>query len=145
MWSKDFKEFVELLNAHRVEYLIVGGHAVGIHGYVRFTGDLDVWVNPEPMNAQRLVAALNEFGFAELKLKADDFSQSRRMLQLGYPPFRIDLMTSADGVVFSECFSRRVTMEYEGVRVDFIGLEDLKCNKKAAGRGKDLIDLDELG
>lgn len=144
MWSQDFKEFVELLNAHRVEYLVVGGHAVGIHGYVRFTGDLDVWVNPVPANADKVIAVLSAFGFGSLNLRREDFDRPARILQLGQPPFRIDVMTSAEGVTFAECYSRRVSMEYEGVRVDFIGLDDLRRNKKTVGRSKDLLDLDEL-
>jgi len=131
MWSQDFKEFVGLLNARRVEYLIVGGYAV--------------WINATTDNAAKIVEILEEFGFGEFKLKQEDFTQLGRVLQLGQPPFRIDILTAIDGVEFADCFARRLTVEYEGQPVFFIGLEDLKINKKAAGRLKDQDDLLNLG
>ncbi|HUP90891.1 MAG TPA: hypothetical protein VM074_01480 [Solimonas sp.] len=144
MWSQDFKEFVALLNARGVEYLVVGGYAVGVHGYPRYTGDLDVWVSPVPANAARLVEVLDAFGFAAFGLTAADFTRPERVLQLGQPPFRIDVLTTIDGVSFEACYPRRLEVEFEGLPVSFIGLDDLKCNKRASGRPKDNIDLDEL-
>lgn len=144
MLGKDFREFVSLLNAHRVDYLVVGAYAVGAHGHPRYTGDLDVWVRPSPDNAARVVSALNEFGFASFKLKPEDFSRPGRILQMGYPPRRIDLMTSIEAVTFDTAYPKRLAVELDGLPVNFIGLEDLKLNKKAAGRPKDLIDYDEL-
>jgi len=144
MWSQDFKEFVGLLNAHRVEYLIVGAHAVGIHGHPRYTGDLDIWVKPSAENARRVIAVLDAFGFGTMGLKTADFEQPHKVVSLGHPPFRIDLMTSASGVRFEDCWRNRVTIEYEGVDAAFIGRDDLLRNKEASGRPKDLGDLDEL-
>ena len=144
MWSQDFKEFVGLLNSHDVEYLVVGAYAVGVHGRPRYTGDLDVWIRPTPENARRLIHVLEAFGFGTLGLKQSDFSQDRRVIELGYPPFRIDLITFATGLDFEKCWPNRLTIEYAGVLTAFIGLDDLKTNKKATGRPKDLGDLDEL-
>jgi hypothetical protein len=145
MWSQDFKEFVGLLNAHQVEYLVVGGYAVALHGHPRFTGDLDVWVNPNAGNAARLLKVLDEFGFGGFHLKIEDFTTEGRVLQMGHPPFRIDLLTTVDGVRFGDCWPGRVTVQYEDQLVHFIGLEDLRKNKKAVGRPKDLDDLSNLG
>lgn len=145
MWSQDFKEFVGLLNARNVEYLVVGGYAVGLHGYPRYTGDLDIWVSAEPGNARRLLSVLEAFGFGGLGVTQEDFTRPDRVLQLGQPPFRIDLMTSIDGARFADCYPNRVVVDYEGLQVAFIGLDDLKRNKRASGRPKDLHDLGELG
>lgn len=94
MFSQDFKEFIELLAKNKVEYLIVGGYAVGIHGYPRHTGDLDVWVNPTEQNSALVLNAVDEFGFSSFKLTQNDFSKPGNVIQLGYPPLRIDLITS---------------------------------------------------
>lgn len=144
MWSRDFKEFVGLLNEVGVEYLVVGGYAVGVHGYPRYTGDLDIWVSTRANNAARLVQALERFGFGGMGVTADDFTREAGILQLGQPPLRIDLLTSIDGVSFDDCYPARVVIDYEGVATAFIGLEDLKRNKRASGRPKDRLDLDEL-
>jgi hypothetical protein len=100
MLSQDFKEFVELLNQYEVAYLIVGGYALGIHGYPRYTGDLDVWINPTATNAQKMLRVFAEFGFASFGLTEADFSNTGNVIQLGYPPFRIDVLTKPDGVTF---------------------------------------------
>ena len=110
MLSKDFKEFVELLNSHGVEYLVVGGYAVAMHGRPRHTGDLDVWVRRSPENAAKLIAVLRDFGFGELGLKAEDFLKREQVVQLGYPPLRIDLLTEIDGVTFVECYQNKKTI-----------------------------------
>ena len=144
MWSQDFKEFVGLLNELGVEHLIVGGYAVGVHGHPRYTGDLDIWIASTPENAARILAAVERFGFDQLGITVDDFIHEERVLQLGQPPFRIDVLTSIDGVRFADCYPNRLEIDYEGVRASFIGLEDLRRNKKASGRLKDLADLDEL-
>jgi len=144
MWSRDFKEFVALLNLHEVEHLIIGGYALGIHGYPRYTGDLDVWVNPTRENAQRLIEVMDAFGLSSIGLTASDFSESGNVIQIGYPPFRIDLITKPDGISFDACYQRKVIVEYEGVSLSVIGLEDFKKNKLASGRPKDLIDLENL-
>jgi hypothetical protein len=144
MWSQDFKEFVGLLNAHHAEYLVVGGYAVGAHGHPRYPGDLDVWIRPQQDNAQRPLRAIENFGFGSFGLKAEDFTRPGRVLQMGQPPFRIDVLTSIDGVEFGEAYPQRVTVDYEGMPVSFIGLYALKANKLANGRPKDLEDLRNL-
>lgn len=107
MLNKDFKEFVALLNSNELEYLVVGGYALAAHGHPRYTGDLDIWVNPAPGNITRLLKALNEFGFGSVGLTDADFQQPGAMVQLGYPPARIDLLTAIDGVQFAHCYPRR--------------------------------------
>jgi hypothetical protein len=144
MWSQDFKEFVELLNRHEVEYLLVGGYALGIHGYPRYTGDLDIWINPTHENAVKMLDVMNEFGMSSLNLSAGDFAYSGNVIQIGYPPFRIDVITKPDGVDFDECFKNKISVEYQGVQLHVIGLEDFKKNKLASGRPKDLFDLESL-
>lgn len=144
MLSKDFKEFVGLLNAHGVEYLIVGGYAMALHGRPRQTGDLDLWVQRSPVNARRLLKALERFGFGGLGLIEADFTAKDRIVQLGYPPFRIDLLTGIDGVEFDEAWETRETIVHDGLALAFIGLEALKANKRASGRPRDLDDLSQL-
>lgn len=144
MLSKDFKEFVALLNAHGVEYLVVGGYAMALHGRPRHTGDLDVWVRRSPDNSRRLMAVLTEFGFGAVGLAADDFLGEDSVVQLGYPPFRIDLLTGIDGVEFDAVWPNRQTFIHDGLPLHFIGLEDLKANKRASGRARDLDDLEQL-
>jgi len=142
--SQDFREFIQSLNANDVRYLIIGGYAVALHGHPRYTKDLDVWVDVTEENATRLIAALRQFGFGSLDLKPDDFLASGQVIQLGYPPNRIDLVTSADGVEFADCYATRVTVDLDNVSVHFISLDGLKRNKKASGRSQDLADLDAL-
>ena len=108
MLSHDFKEFVELLNKNNVEYLIVGGYAVGIHGYPRYTGDLDIWINATRQNAHKMVAVLDEFGFSSFGLTEEDFIKSGNIIQMGYPPFRIDVLTKIDGVEFDACYKNKI-------------------------------------
>lgn len=142
--SKDFKEFIKLLNEHKVEYLLVGGYAVILYGSPRYTGDIDFWIKPEKENVKKLITMLSAFGFSSLNIKVEDFNQADQILQLGFPPFRIDLMTSISGVDFDECAKNSKTFEIEGMKINVIGLEDLKKNKKATGRHKDLDDLNNL-
>ena len=143
MLNRDFKEFAELLNAHGVEYLVVGGYALAAHGHPRYTGDIDFWLKPEHDNLARLLTALNAFGFGSLGLTADDFVADT-VVQLGQPPRRIDLLVNIDGVEFSGCWQRRETVELSGVRLHVIGVDDFKANKRATGRLKDLADLESL-
>lgn len=144
MLNKDFKEFVELLNGHGVEYLVVGGYALAAHGHPRATGDIDFWIGKRPENIAKLMTVLTEFGFASLRLSESDFTREDAVIQLGYPPARIDLMTAIDGVSFDECFARRVTATLGGSTLTLIGLQDLRANKLASGRLKDLADLEAL-
>ncbi len=138
----DFKEFVELLQKHKVEYLIVGGYAVGFHGYPRFTGDLDIWVKLSGANAENILKVVKDFGFASLGLTAKDFLTHGNIIQLGYPPLRIDLLTDIDGVTFEECYVNRQEVLQDGFQYNFISYEDLLKNKRASGRHKDKDDLE---
>jgi hypothetical protein len=144
MLNQDFKEFLQSLNANDVHYLIVGGYAVALHGYPRYTKDIDIWVESSPDNARKIVQALDDFGFASLGLKESDFLEPDMIIQLGYPPNRIDLIISLAGVNFETCYTSRVVVEIEGVSVNFIDLENLKRNKKTVGRTQDLADIENL-
>jgi hypothetical protein len=140
----DFREFLKLLNSHGVEYLVVGGYAVGFHGYPRATVDMDIWVSTTPENAGRLVAAIREFGFADSGLAADTFTKPDRVVRMGVPPLRLEIITSASGVDFDTCFAARVRARIDDVDVNVISLDHLKTNKRAAGRHRDLNDLENL-
>jgi predicted nucleotidyltransferase len=142
--SPDFKEFLKLLKDHQVEYLLVGGYAVAYHGYPRATADMDIWIAVHPQNAQRLVAALKAFGFDISELSPELFLKEGQIIRMGVPPVRIEIVTSASGVHFEECYTARVVDELDGIEVDLIDLDHLKKNKKAAGRYKDLDDLENL-
>jgi hypothetical protein len=123
---------------------MVGEYAVAFHGHPRYTKDLDIWIRLEPGNAARIVAALRQFGFDSLDLQPADFLAADQIIQLGYPPTRIDLLTTLPGVQFDACYESRVVVEVDGVAVDFIDLENLKRNKAALGRFQDLADLENL-
>ncbi|PSQ95691.1 MAG: hypothetical protein BRD55_08615 [Bacteroidetes bacterium SW_9_63_38] len=142
--SPDFREFIRLLNAHSVRYLVVGGYAVAFHGHPRYTKDLDVWVDPTAENARRLLSALDDFGFGGLDLEERDFVEPDTVVQLGHPPNRIDLLASLDGVSFEESFAGRRQTDVGGTGVAFIGLDALRKNKRASGRHQDLADLENL-
>jgi hypothetical protein len=143
MLNRDFKEFAELLNAHGVEYLLVGGYALAAHGHPRYTGDIDFWVRPDAQNIERLLLSLQAFGFASLGLTAADFGPDT-VVQLGQPPRRIDLLTAIDGVEFEACWARREQVDVAGLPLYVIALDDFKTNKRATGRMKDLADLESL-
>jgi len=142
--NQDFKEFIELLNNNDVRYLVVGGYAVALHGHPRYTKDIDIWIELTPENADRVVQALEQFGFGSLGLKPADFLEPSQVIQLGYPPRRIDLLTSLKGVDFNDCYQDRTTIVIEGMNIDFINLANLKKNKQATGRHQDLADLENL-
>jgi len=135
---------LSLLNSHRVEYLLIGGYAVGYHGYPRPTGDMDVWIALSPENAARVARALVEFGFSTEAVPASLFMESGRIVRMGFPPMKLEIVTAISGVDFKTCYTRRVRTEIDDVPVDIIGLEDLKTNKRASGRHKDLNDLEQL-
>lgn len=141
---KDFKEFLQLLDLEKVEYLLVGGYAVIYYGYPRTTGDLDIWIAVKPDNASRVTAALSRFGFEKSGLSPDLFLKPDQIIRMGLPPFRIEVLTGVSGLNFDECFSQRKNTVIDGVPVSVISLADLKTNKKAAGRHKDLNDLENL-
>jgi hypothetical protein len=140
----DFKEFLKLLNAQQVEYLLIGGYAVGYYGYPRATADLDIWIAVHPQNARRVVTALKDFGFDVPGLSADLFLKEGQIIRLGEPPLRIEIATTISGVQFDGCYSEREVEVFDGVPVNLISLRDLKVNKKASGRYKDLNDLENL-
>jgi predicted nucleotidyltransferase len=140
----DFNEFLKLLNEHNVEYLLVGGYAVGYYGYPRATADMDIWIAIKPLNAVKIVAALKEFGFDVPELLPELFLKEVQILRLGVPPIRIEIATSLSGVSFEKCYAERLVDVLDGVPVNLISLENLKTNKKAAGRYKDLSDLEYL-
>ena len=140
----DFKEFLQLLNAHHVEYLLIGGYAVGYHGYPRATADMDVWVAIHPQNAEKIVTVLKEFGFDLPELSADLFLKENQIIRMGVPPVKIEITTTISGVTFEECYTERVVDVLDGVEVNLIDLKHLKINKKACGRHKDLNDLENL-
>jgi len=142
--NQDFKEFIQSLNDNRVRYLVVGGYAVAQHGHPRYTKDIDIWIEISTGNASNIINALDQFGFASLGLKEDDFLEADQIIQLGYPPNRIDILTTLPGVEFAACYSSRVTVELDHIPVNFIDLENLKKNKKASGRHQDLADLENL-
>jgi len=141
---QDFKEFLRLLRSHGIRYLLVGGYAVGYHGYPRPTGDLDIWVALEPGNADRIVTALREFGFGTPELNPGLFLKYGSLVRMGNYPVRIEIMTSISGVSFDECFAERIDATLDGVDVSLINLDHLKKNKRASGRHKDLADLEQL-
>lgn len=140
----DFKEFLKLLNVHQVEYLLIGGYAVGYHGYPRATADMDIWVAMNPSNAQRIVIVLKEFGFDLPELSPELFLKEWQIIRMGVPPIRIEIATTVSGVNFNECFAERVVDTLDGVEVSLISLKHLKLNKKACGRHRDLADLENL-
>jgi hypothetical protein len=144
MLNKDFKEFAGLFRSRQVEFLIVGGYALAAYGHPRFTGDLDFWIGRDEANARKVLAVLNDFGMGSLGISLSDLTQPGQVIQLGYPPGRIDLLTSIDGVDFATCYAQKLTITMDGVSLDFIGVEDFKKNKLATGRLKDLADLQTL-
>jgi hypothetical protein len=144
MLNRDFKECVASFNAHGVEYLVVGGYALAAHGRPRYTGDIDLWVRATPDNARRVLAALKDFGLGALLIAETDLTTAGNVIQLGYPPRRIDLLTSIDGVEFEACHARRLMLTIDGVDLPVIGLDDFKANKRATGRAQDRADLEAL-
>jgi predicted nucleotidyltransferase len=144
MLNPDYKELLRLFNEKNVEYLVVGGYAMAAHGHPRYTGDIDLWILAGPENAALIIEALGDFGFGSLGLREEDFQKPQQVIQLGFPPSRVDLMTDIDGLVFSECWPRRVEIEVDGIAIHTISLPDLIRNKEATGRLQDLADLERL-
>lgn len=140
----DFKEFLSLLNENDVAYLLIGGYAVGYHGYPRATSDIDVWIAINPKNAERVVIALQEFGFNTPDLSTSLFMEENKIIRMGVPPMRIEISTTISGVEFDECYRERVVGLLNGIQVNIISLHHLKINKQASGRYKDLSDLENL-
>ncbi len=141
----DFRDLLELLNEHKVEYLIVGGYALAFHGAPRFTGDIDVFVRRAPENAKRILNALTAFGFQFSNLNIEDFQTPDKVVQLGVPPVRVDLITSLSGVTWDEAQAHKEPGVFGDVPVAYIGRSEFVANKRASGRQKDLADLEALG
>ena len=142
--NKDFKEFIELLNKNKVKYLIVGGYALAFHGHPRYTKDIDIWIKSEKENAEGILKALEEFGFSDIGITINDLTEPETIIQLGYPPNRIDLITEVSGIKFDVCYKSKVEVEIENIIINFIDLENLKKNKRASRRNQDLADLENL-
>ena len=140
----DFKEFLRLLNTHGVEYLLIGGYAVGYHGYPRATNDMDIWIAIHPENAERMVTVLRAFGFDTPGLSPDLFLQDHSIVRMGVPPIRIEVLTTISGVQFAACYAERIVATIDEVDVNLISLYHLKVNKQASGRYKDLDDIEHL-
>jgi hypothetical protein len=140
----DFKELLELLNKNEVEYLIVGGYAVIIYGYPRLTVDIDIWVNPTSENSEKTIKTIEEFGFKFNNLTVEDFKKPDNVIQIGRPPYRVDILTSIEGLDFIECFNRKYIYNKNKLIINFISKEDLLINKKLVGRHKDLDDFNNL-
>ena len=140
----NFVEFLGLLIDRKVKFLVVGGYAVNYYGYPRYTGDIDIWLWTDPHNAVKVVEAIKEFGLDVLGVRTDDLTRPYQVIQMGYEPARIDLLTSVDGVDFSQCYGSATLVEVERLDVPFISLEDLLTAKRATGRAKDLADVEGL-
>jgi hypothetical protein len=143
-FPRDFKEFLQLLNSKKIEYLVVGGYAVGYHGYPRATGDMDIWVAINEQNAMKLVEALKDFGFDPPELQKDLFLKQKKVIRMGIPPMRLEILTSIDGVDFMTCFNNRIVADFGDFEINFISKDDLLINKRASGRPQDLVDFEKL-
>jgi len=141
----DFRDLLALLNAHGVDYLVVGAYALAFHGAPRFTGDIDIFIRPDPDNAKRVLEALADFGFTFSNLTVNDFLNPNKVVQLGVPPVRIDLITSITGVSWEESQSHKAAGSFGDIPVNYLGRQQYIANKRATGRKKDLADLEALG
>jgi len=142
--AKDFKEFLKLLNSNKVEYLVIGGYVVGTYGYIRATNDLDIWVKTELGNSARINRALDEFGFSSTNRAPELFLTPHKVVRMGVPPIRIEVLTSISGVEFDVCYAEKELVKMDDIVVPVISLARLRENKAASGRPKDLADLDNL-
>jgi len=141
---QDFRDFLKLLKLHDVRYLLIGGYAVIYHGFPRATGDMDIWVDVSSENASKLVDVLKNFGFEVPALSPKLFLEKGKVIRMGLPPVRIEILTSISGVSFDECFNSRIIQKIDDVEINIINLELLRKNKQASGRHKDLNDLENL-
>jgi len=144
IFEKDFVDFIELLNAHQVEYMVVGAHALAFHGRPRHTGDLDIWIKPSSANADKMVKVLKDFGFGSLGLTKEDFIKENNVTQLGYPPLRIDILNAISGVDFEDAYKGKINAEVDDLQISYINIKDFIANKQASGRAKDLGDIEVL-
>ena len=146
MFTPDFIDFIQLLNKHEVKYMVVGGYAVGLHGYPRYTGDLDIWIQISEENATKMLLVLKEFGVNIPDLKKEDFLRENPLsgVHFGREPLRIDILNKIDGVAFDECYPNKLSNVFEGTTIHYIHFNDLKKNKLSSGRTKDKADIEEL-
>ena len=143
--QQDFRDLLASFNAHKVDYVVVGAHALAYHGAPRYTGDMDILVRPDLENAKRILRALDEFGFGSLGLKVEDFTVPDKVVQLGVAPVRIDIITSLTGVSWNDAVAGRVAGTYGGLEVYYLGKKEFILNKRALGRKKDIADLEAIG
>ena len=143
-FPRDFKEFLQLLNSNEIEYLVIGGYAVGYHGYPRATGNMDIWIASNEKNALKMVEALKKFGFDLPEVKKELFLIKEKVIRMGVPPMRLEILTSIDGVRFDTCFRNLVIADLGDFKVNFISKDDLIINKRSSGRPQDLVDFDKL-
>jgi predicted nucleotidyltransferase len=142
--SKDFTDFVVLLNKYKVNYMVIGGYALAFHGRPRHTGDLDIWIDLSDENAQKMIDVVDDFGMSSLGLEKTDFLQKGGITQIGYPPLRIDILNEIDGVDFEEAYMNKLIIDIDGLPVNYIGLDDLIKNKQVSGRKQDISDVNAL-
>lgn len=140
----DFREFLKLLKDKSIRYLLIGGYAVAYHGYPRTTNDMDIWIAIDPKTAGQMISVLKEFGFDTPELSEELFLKKDSVIRMGVPPMRLEILTTISGVSFEECFEERIVDDINGVEVNIISLKQLKKNKRASGRYKDLDDLENL-
>jgi hypothetical protein len=143
-FPQDFKEFLQLLNSKKIEYLVIGGYAVGYHGYPRATGDMDIWISMDEQTAVNMVEALKEFGFDTPELTKDIFMKEHQVVRMGTPPMRLEILTYIDGVYFKTCFENRVVVSFDDFSANFISKADLLTNKRSSARPQDLVDFEKL-
>jgi len=141
---RDFREFLRLLAENEVEYLLIGGYAVSYHGYPRSTYDMDIWTGISESNAENMVKVMESFGFKKGKIAPEIFLSADCLIRLGVPPVRLEILTSISGVDFETCFQNRIVDVIDEIEVNIINLEDLRKNKTASARHKDLNDLENL-
>jgi len=142
--EKDYEELLKLFNKNKVKYCIVGAYALALYAMPRYTKDMDLFVEPDQDNARKILRALEEFGFKKLGLKEKDFSRKHKIIQLGYEPIRVDILTSIEGCDFEEVWKHKKTFHYGRQKAYFIGRNELVKNKKASRRKQDLADLEVL-
>ena len=143
-FQKDFEDFISLCNKYELEYLVIGGFAVSVHGYPRATKDLDLCINKTEANAKKILSILKDFGFGSLNFKMEDFLKEGVIVQLGYEPIRIDILNDLNGIDFNFAFENKRVVNMNGVPTNFIGYNELLINKERAGRDKDLLDVKKL-
>ena len=142
--EKDYRDILQIFIEEGVQFLLIGGYAVGAHGYVRATKDLDLWVMANPKNAQLIIKSLVRFGAPMSNISADDFSKEGIIFQIGVEPIRIDISTSIEGITFESAYPNAKIIVIDNLHIPIISIEDLITNKRASGRHKDLADVEAL-